>query len=326
MSNTNCKYRQEMIQRLLSEESVAEPSARDIEHAKKCSECAEAIRKICSVEAKLTGHFAEIRTIVSSEKPVLSQPPWKKNASLPSAISKNVEESIFAGWLRPILLGMALCCCCLFLFKMLVPVSESRKIEIQSQTASNQSRIIDGVLLAADGGQITANQSFSIPKDGVHCVGKCRLALSDKVDLAMNRAKIRQAADGIALESGFVEVNVHKKGTPFSVIAPSVILGVRGTVFSVECLDMGETSVMVKEGIVAAKTVSGEEKLLSASQRIRVDRSGHIIEPASPVSVNDSSAASHVSSSVSTNTPVSDSSSVSANSNNQSSISSDLNQ
>ena len=90
---------------------------------------------------------------------------------------------------------------------------------------------------------------------------KFSLEFAQKVFVAGENAAFQLLPSCLVLERGKIDVRVTRKGTPFRVVTPASILGVRGTVFSVVVEEDGSTSVSVTEGTVWAENRFSRQKL-----------------------------------------------------------------
>jgi len=116
------------------------------------------------------------------------------------------------------------------------------------------------------------------------CRKNARLLMPEKVEIIPASCSFRYTSEGIFLKDGVMLVHVIKIGSPFSMRTPQAVLGVRGTIFSVQVSDK-ETSVKVSEGKVWLRgTHAAEEREICASQSLSVSAEGVFADPGSYIS------------------------------------------
>jgi len=89
-----------------------------------------------------------------------------------------------------------------------------------------------------------------------------KISYKDRATFRLRENTLIEIQDtGFRMLVGSSWIRVEKKGTKFVVNTPSLIAGVRGTFFTVSVSLKGDTSLEVKEGIVAIKTAKKEYTL-----------------------------------------------------------------
>jgi hypothetical protein len=128
-----------------------------------------------------------------------------------------------------------------------------------------QMQIVSGIIMTAAGQPLN---SPTLPQDSrpLRCMGIVQIKISRGIYLTLDSAEFSLAPQELRLESGKAEISVPRKGTAFSVVVPTAVLGVRGTAFSVWVLPDTSTKVGVTEGEVSVISITGEQCSLFAGK------------------------------------------------------------
>jgi ferric-dicitrate binding protein FerR (iron transport regulator) len=117
--------------------------------------------------------------------------------------------------------------------------------------------------------------------------GKVEMRLLDdgsRVSVGPNSTVEVEAPNRLVATAGILQAGVAKILDPlqdrFSVRTPAAVCAVRGTQFSVRAGEDGQTEVIVTEGAVEVKNLSGAKTaLVEAGRKITVSRDGELSEP-----------------------------------------------
>lgn len=125
-------------------------------------------------------------------------------------------------------------------------------VEVQKHGTDTWDRVFDKALLVFDDSVRTRLGALA------------RLLYYDSSMLKLKENTVVQIGSGeLRVQVGEAWVRIIKKGTHFQVVTPTLIAGVKGTIFDVSVKEQGTSSVRTYNGLVAVNA-GGEEVLISA--------------------------------------------------------------
>jgi len=264
---SSCSKTEKILNDMLEQDEIREPSPELVKHAEICHECKSVIDRALRLNRSLADHFENIR---SSAPSMVFNFPVKQ-----SYIERGVDM------IKKYLIPFSISCAVAVLMFVVVHfrnVSGSHPPASLSAAATlfppNSALLVSGAVQLADGGHPKPGEYFSFDRNPISCDKIARIKLVNDVEIILSKSRVHCSFKGITLERGNIEVIVNKKGTEFSTVTPTAVLGVRGTRFSVAYLDDDITRVAVTEGIVHVTTVSGLEQDVYPNQKLTVDQSG----------------------------------------------------
>lgn len=278
-----CILSEQMLARLLERESPWPPDAEDLEHAKNCPECAEALKKVESMEKTVLSDFDNVRNELPNMKFRFPGKPTEQTRK--QGISGFFANLSFTGWATAGALSF------IILISLVYTVYKPWEIPIKNEppdaTIANaipkgHAKVIEGSFNLSTGGIAKSPETFELAGLTLTAIDRSVLHLDSGIEIAARNAIFNFNPAGIVLKSGKIKVSVPKKGLKFSAITPTAILGVRGTVFDVSHDESGVTNVEVTEGEVSVETVSGEQKIMIAGDKLAVTPEGKIIQDGEP--------------------------------------------
>jgi len=278
--NEICPYQEPMLERILGDEDIQSPSPADIEHIRKCSGCAEALKRVSKIDPLFQAFQGKFQTSVPRFQPSGTLAENLRTRSSPFQFGK---WKLIWGSLAVTIIAIAL----------LIPwhkrPTHPEKADDNTLTARSDSvTIVSGSLVLADGTKVSAGQQINL-QDAIKCLDKSVVRFPLGVEISFKGCHFRLRENGINVDSGECEIKVPpKKGISFSAITPVAVLGVRGTAFSVKVQNDGATQVQVYEGAVEVVTLSSEQSTLKMGEGALIGKTGQIT-PGSALTIPQSS-------------------------------------
>jgi len=275
-----CNRPEEMIDRLFSQDA-AKLNTADLEHAVGCQKCDDMLKKIERFESMLGKEFEEFKKTLPQIRfkfPIENPYAKKVSEQTPtwdfdwSSIKKYFVPFAFTAAAAVLILIIAFP---IWNKPSVAPVRpKSDPITIATNSNKDLGMILSGSLILSDGKKIDKGASFVLNAGVIRCFSVARIKLPSTVEIEARDARFRFDSSGILLDRGTIEIIVAKKGTRFSAVTPTAVLGVRGTQFKVVYLDDKITRVSVSEGTVHVAAIGGQERLLKANETAAVDGKG----------------------------------------------------
>lgn len=279
-----CILSEKMLARLLERESPWPPDTEDLEHAKDCPECAKVLKKVESMEKAVQSDFDNVRNELPNMKFKFPDKPAEQTEK--QDISGFFANLSFARWATAGAFSFIILISLVYtLYKPqgITLKNEPPDAMVISAIPNGHAKVLEGSFNLSTGGIAKSPETFELAGLTLTAIDRSVLRLDSGIEIAARNAIFNFNPAGIVLKSGRIKVSVPKKGLKFSAITPTAILGVRGTIFDVTHDESGVTNVEVTEGEVSVETVSGEQKIMLAGDKLTVTPAGKIVQDGEPI-------------------------------------------
>ena len=262
-----CPRGREMLKRLLSTDEVGKPDVDDQQHIATCIECRTALAQMEEFETSMGAlvHEAKKQRVVLPR----SELPAKAGIGIPRWLN------FFTDWRFATFFLACFVFAYLFFGQRVKPKDQEMAISRTETTApQGEFVVLSGKILLSSGEDICQVTSFQPGGDLIRCPDKASIRFPNGVEIAFHQAEFFLRERELKMISGKVRVKAPKQKIVFSVSTSVVVLGVRGTAFSVQITSSGDTHLAVTEGWVQATTVAGGEFEVRTGNSLVVKKDG----------------------------------------------------
>ncbi len=275
--SATCPKTKELLKRLGEQEVASEADGDTMQHIASCPICQRALEKIGRLESDLQRHYDGIKASFPSvdfnPSKVEDSKTMSERAGFPGGLSMpRFALALGVGIIILVLGGV-------ILHTRRTPASPGKQLASASEVKEGTGFVVSGEISFGDGSAVKMGNSFPISKNPVIVQNSARVRLAHGTEIVFTNARIHFNPQGITLESGKAEILIRKKGTVFSAVTPTAVMGVRGTHFSVNVLPDGANDVFVAEGKVHVSTNSGAECLLEPGRKLHINPDGRFATP-----------------------------------------------
>lgn len=266
MPDKKCPYKEELLKRLSDEDGFQSPAREDMKHIENCTECRNAVSELQKLETDMAGYFAVVDRRMPDVGPNFS-------------INKETSDSQTTCWWQPMFFATGFAVLLIVAGYHFNPYLKTQLPVIKSATGENVFSLLTGSV-KSDEKTFEAPATIDYTKSEMIASTRSEILTPAGVQITIRpgtRFTLRK--NDVFVKQGFLSIDTHGKKVTFSVCSPVVVLGIRGTAFSVGVEDSGATAVMVTEGVVSVSTILKGRFELQPGDSLGVDATGKAVLP-----------------------------------------------